>query len=521
MGSIARSGSRPKPMTERGVVTAVNDDGTVDVTVGDRAYPYAGIRGHDGVEDLYLGDVVDLGFIDRHKHGRKWMPFILGKSGQYRGATSVTAPVGGALSWHYSAGAGYSQPAPNGTRQAYRTDTPYTSWRLDSGWSLPATISTYVAYTMGGTGYIVVNDGAGSLTCYVAESAAVAWTAKTDAEYMVYNEDRSELVLIDSSSGSVMIHNPVDGVQVAGPSTVAEFVGGVGTFALYRDRLIPFTSGTGAQGPTWKIYSRTGLGSTSYAHTANTDRATMPRGSSFAWSAPARMTPTGKVPFVVRASRQSGTGLGTTGIVNEQDSCLFMLNVATGAVTVADYRQANTPPLVVGEERTASMAHSVTTMGADGRFYGTVTVVDGSTVDKVSAWSADGNLRADFTGGSGFDLGSSVLAGRPVYKPTTGGVYAIYTESGGLQWTPAYALTGPSTDVLWGGESPRGLDPWVLMPGPDTVDPDAGVDDTWQFRDPRNGRLLAEWAGGAIAMVAGGRIYDFGSGGEMRRWVPA
>lgn len=194
------------PLTERGMVSAVNGDGTMDVTVSGRAHPYAGLQVMGGSGGVNAGDMVDVGFIDRHLHGRRWMPFVISSTGPRRTTSSIPTPE--------PESAGYwTSPFRDGGQTCWDPGTEMPACVQDAWWQPAAlglaggTVMGMVTYAVGGQDVIAaaVYDSAGwHVSCVTVSTGAVLWTrsiSRVDSpdtdwrRHLVYSAAWGELVL--------------------------------------------------------------------------------------------------------------------------------------------------------------------------------------------------------------------------------------------------------------------------------------------------------------------------------------
>ncbi len=494
MGALPGLGRGEQP-TERAIVEAVYDDGTCDCRVPGRPHPYTRLSSCSGRFRPHVGQTVTIAFIDYHRTGRRWMPFILGTNSGVLGSGVSTGSESRALAWHNGV-----TGAPDYTGSLYVMGAGYRPWKLDAGWSIPGPWDAIIGYTVD-QGYILTVRGQ-QVRCCRESNGALAWSRDDMPEGArpVYNPARREVVLLRQASPWTHVDGILDAVTggaVGGHTAWAMGGSSLEGLFVWGDRLYDMRLGL-ANPRLWTrerdVYEPAGelaLAQPSVPWTAPLAL----------WQSATTATPAGLAPY-----HMFGNGAGRAW------GCVGMLDLAGGRSAVTDVLHGPPPP--TAGYVASSLGFVVDRMSPDGHVYGRMysgeTVLD-IRVSEVT-WSAGGAREATHTQS---DWPSwTWLPPRTLWHPMTGGRVVAEDRSTHRQSvvrnlaSTLWTLPAGDWATGWGGEASSGEDAWLLT----------GGEGGYRFRDLDTGAVRGEWAGTYPVMVAPGVIYDTNGAGNLRRW---
>jgi hypothetical protein len=303
---------RSEQPTERAIVEVVHEDGTCDCRVPGRPHPYTRLSSCSGRFRPHVGQTVEVAFIDYHRTGRRWLPFILGPSSACMGSGVSTGRESRHLAWHNGVAG-----TPNYTGSRYVLDTGYRPWKLDAGWSIPGHWQAIIGYTVD-QGYILTVLGQ-QVRCYYAGNGALAWSQTLSSSGLqplsppwtkpVYNPARREVVFLRQETPWTHVDailDAVTGAVVGGhtawhnPATLD--LEGVYIWGDWLYDLRP-TSGYAGQLPfSFQRYRRDGPSGYTLEGAVTLAHPFVPGnlgGEGLYWAGLTRATPDGLVPYTV------------------------------------------------------------------------------------------------------------------------------------------------------------------------------------------------------------------------------
>lgn len=502
---------RSEHPTERAIVEVVHEDGTCDCRVPGRPHPYTRLASCSGKFRPHVGQTVEVAFIDYHRTGRRWLPFILGPSSACMGSGISSGGGPMVLAWHNGVAG-----TPNYTGSRYVLDTGYRPWKMDAGWSIPGPWNAIIGYTVD-QGYILTVLGQ-QVRCYRANNGALVWSYDLPAEDAkpLYNPARREVVFLRAGSPYVtpiqthvdVILDAVTGTVVGGHTAWQRTsnlpLNGVVVWSdwIYDlrprgDSLDPYTDP--------RRFRRSGDGGYTPEGTLAMAQPSIPWASSVRDWYGGLATPAGQAPYAMFGSGPVGSGFRYWGSVG-------MLDLDAGTSSITDVLHG--PPPTTGE---SSGAHGFTvdTISPDGTCVGRMqngpTVHDNCVYEVM--WDANGTRLATHREPNWPMLTWDTP--RTLFPPSAG--RRIVADDNN---THQQSVVRDLSETLWtlpdgayvtghGGETSSGEDAWILTMG----------DEGYMFRDFDSGAVLGAWAGAWPVMVSAGVIYDTGGAGNLRRWM--
>lgn len=502
-----------RPSFETGIVTKVYGSGSfADVLVGDRRdengnpcpwghIPMAG-------SPAYLGQQRIVGPL-----AQSWKaPVSPAPSGETASGSRVDAESiveGVPVDWPLSSDA-FPWRSPFAS-----TDVGWRAWELDADWVIQGPIGAPIGYTIGGTGYIAWYD-AGYVYCHLASTGEEAWTPHGIAlasPVLVYNPDREELVAADLSNGQVTVIDPETGLNVAGPTVLADLVGHA--FGLHGDVIVANVSDLDtALGPRWRRYVRDGSNASSYTASSYTSRCFVASGThSAGGTAGLLVNPDGKFPVAVSSQRS----VGGFPMASYTEAALFLVDMATGSVQKVRSVTPSAANFQGGGNEGALAGITLSGMGSDGHLVATridrpigpgTTDTDWATLYTVAGavlWEED---LANLNTGGNFWIWQETLGSRSQVLSDNLDVLRVMRR-GSADWTLAW---NGLMAFVFAAEDADGTDGWIL------IDDGLGTDESKKFRALSDGRVLGVWRGGSIAMASHGYLYSL-EGTDLRRWA--
>jgi hypothetical protein len=514
------------PLTERGMVSAVNGDGTMDVTVSGRAHPYAGLQVMSGSGGVNAGDMVDVGFIDRHLHGRRWMPFVLGSNSACMGSGISSGGGPMVLSWHI----GYSG-TPNYTRSKYVLDTGYKIWVEDTSWTIPGPWDYIIGYTVYAVGYILTVKGA-DVKCYLASTGEVAWTRTLleTGSHPTFNPYRNEVVFLRDYNNKTYVDIVIDAStgSAVGGSVSWDRINGSGLVVVYND-LIYDLGHTEDRDPA--VFIRDGINGYRFLRNQTIDTSSGLGGGTSSYYIRGLVTADGIAPYYVLGSKMVAECERNHIYDGYQYSyAIGILDLSKGSSSITE-TVIGPPPRkysIFGYYQKYYMEARIDRMAPDGISHGRVTGYftifppDGDPYPRgeelLAVWDTSG-ARLATHGSLGWDTVPYTDYYRIDYPLSSRRASATGLMGEGNPQTcvvkdlstKLWVKTGTSGQPVfssYGGESSIGENQWILV----------RIDGAYKFMDPNNGDVLGDWDGNEPVMVSAGVIYDVDDDGNLRRW---